>query len=313
MKKTITAAVGLGALAVAYWLLSPLFIDKEVHEELPEEIAAVVEMFSEQVDEAMEDAFEDAMGVMAMKEIQTIEEVPVTSNSSAFISSGTFEDVAHHGSGNVQLLHIRKTDQSIVRIENLDVLNGPDLRVLLSKNKDIRSHKDLGEYIELGRLKGNKGNQNYAFTLDADTNLSEYQSVIIYCKPFKVVFASANLSPVVDTLVGEDIVSEGVEFDSDDLGPPAPEELVGSWRVIKAQTVGWETITLDASGEYYSHLHDRPFDAGDWTYKRYKSGTLTIASEAGPKMSHTFNNVTLDGDRLRLNDKGIPTVWDRVK
>ena len=79
----------------------------------------------------------------------------------------------------------------IVRLQDLDVDNGPDLRVLLSKNPSVRSSGDLGEYVELGKLKGNKGNHNYS--IPSDINAEDYNSVVIYCKPFKVVFNSANL------------------------------------------------------------------------------------------------------------------------
>jgi hypothetical protein len=44
----------------------------------------------------------------------------------------------------------------------------------------------------LGSLKGNLGNQNYE--IGADIELSKYKSVVIYCKPFHVVFATATLS-----------------------------------------------------------------------------------------------------------------------
>ena len=50
---------------------------------------------------------------------------------------------------------------------------------------------ELGDYIDLGSLKGNIGNQNYE--IPAGTDLSQYQSIVIYCQPFHVVFATATL------------------------------------------------------------------------------------------------------------------------
>ena len=105
------------------------------------------------------------------------------------LAMGTFVDVAHEGTGDVKVYQLGS--ERIVRLEQLDVLNGPDLRVLLSKESMVQSSDALGSYIELGKLKGNKGNQNYLVPQDVD--LSEYHSVIIYCNPFHVVFNSASL------------------------------------------------------------------------------------------------------------------------
>ena len=43
-------------------------------------------------------------------------------------------------------------------------------------------------------MKGNVGNQNYG--IPDDVNLDEFQSVVIYCVPFGVVFSSAALAGV---------------------------------------------------------------------------------------------------------------------
>jgi hypothetical protein len=51
---------------------------------------------------------------------------------------------------------------------------------------------EVGEdQVELGQLKGNVGNQNYE--IPAEIDLSLYQSVVIYCLPFQVVFSTATL------------------------------------------------------------------------------------------------------------------------
>jgi hypothetical protein len=49
----------------------------------------------------------------------------------------------------------------------------------------------LGDYLDLGSLKGNVGDQNYALPADFDPTL--YKSVVIYCQPFRVIFATATL------------------------------------------------------------------------------------------------------------------------
>jgi hypothetical protein len=50
----------------------------------------------------------------------------------------------------------------------------------------------MAGYLDLGSLKGNIGNQNYE--IPAGTDISEYQSVVIYCLPFHVIFSTATIS-----------------------------------------------------------------------------------------------------------------------
>ena len=51
--------------------------------------------------------------------------------------------------------------------------------------------KDRG-YLDLGKLKGNIGNQNYPVPDGID--ISEYNAVMIYCEPFHVIFSTAPLN-----------------------------------------------------------------------------------------------------------------------
>ena len=102
------------------------------------------------------------------------------------------QDSFHKGSG--QAIIYRGTDGShLLRLENLNVTNGPDLRVLVSPHPDPRSRDDLNSrgYVELDRLKGNRGNQNYFIPDNVD--VSTVNSVIIYCRPFHVIFSVAPL------------------------------------------------------------------------------------------------------------------------
>ena len=102
------------------------------------------------------------------------------------------QDSFHQGSG--QAIIIRGTDGShLLRLENFSVTNGPDLRVLVSPHPDPRTRDDLNarSYVELARLKGNRGNQNYVIPETVD--VSTINSVIIYCRPFHVIFSVAPL------------------------------------------------------------------------------------------------------------------------
>ena len=69
--------------------------------------------------------------------------------------------------------------------------NGPDLRVYLVRHPDPSESSDVkkGEYVDLGPLKGNIGNQNYA--IPAGTDVAQFASAVVWCRAFSVLFASA--------------------------------------------------------------------------------------------------------------------------
>ena len=85
------------------------------------------------------------------------------------------------------------TTSACFALEDFNVTNGPDLRVLLANVPDPGDRDELtaGGYVELDKLKGNVGSQNYPIPETVD--LAEVRSVVIYCRPFNVVFAVATL------------------------------------------------------------------------------------------------------------------------
>ncbi|HET6856357.1 MAG TPA: DM13 domain-containing protein [Streptomyces sp.] len=111
------------------------------------------------------------------------------------LASGELISHEHATAGTVEL--VRLADGShVVRLESLDTSNGPDLRVWLT-DAPVKQGRagwhvfDDGQYVSLGRLKGNKGSQNY--TLPEDIDPSRYSSVSIWCDRFDVSFGAAEL------------------------------------------------------------------------------------------------------------------------
>jgi hypothetical protein len=109
---------------------------------------------------------------------------------------GTFVTHEHDTSGEVRV--VRHPDgRRQLELVNLDTSDGPDLRVWLS-DQPVKAGTagwrvfDDGRWVELGRLKGNKGNQVYDVPADAD--LTALRSVTIWCKRFSVSFGAAALS-----------------------------------------------------------------------------------------------------------------------
>ena len=80
------------------------------------------------------------------------------------------------------------TGQRFLRFENFETDNGPDLNVYLVNS----STGDVSDYVDLGDLKGNIGEQNYE--IPADVDLSVYDTVWIWCVRFSSGFGSAELT-----------------------------------------------------------------------------------------------------------------------
>jgi len=99
-----------------------------------------------------------------------------------FVGSG---DGFHKAEGVVKVITLAD-GKTFLRLENLKATNGPDLYVYLSTGKDV------SDIVNLGRLKGHIGNQNYE--IPPGTNLSKYDTVLIWCKAFSTLFGSAKLS-----------------------------------------------------------------------------------------------------------------------
>ena len=111
------------------------------------------------------------------------------------VKQGMFRDADsfHQGEGSATLYQL-PDGSYVLRFEDFRVTNGPDLRVLLAGHPDPQNRNEVQGpgYVELGKLKGNIGNQNYP--LPEGLSPDEYGSVVIYCKPFHVVFSVAPLS-----------------------------------------------------------------------------------------------------------------------
>ena len=67
------------------------------------------------------------------------------------------------------------------------------LALLIGCNLDLVSTNIHAGFIDLGVIKGNIGDQNYA--LGSDLDLGKYRAVSIWCKRFSVNFGAAALKP----------------------------------------------------------------------------------------------------------------------
>jgi Electron transfer DM13 len=112
----------------------------------------------------------------------------------ASILAGQFHSVAHETKGTASV-HDLGGGRRVLRLTDFATSNGPDVRVYLVAARDASDNATVTKagYIELGRLKGNEGDQNYEIPAGAD--LTKYRAVTIWCYRFSVNFATAPLTP----------------------------------------------------------------------------------------------------------------------
>ena len=118
---------------------------------------------------------------------------PAAPVSPVVLGSGSFVTHEHATSG--KALFIRLPDGTrTLRLEDLKTSNGPDLRVYLSSAApDAGWHAFGDDYVELGKLKGNIGSQNY--DIPANVDLARYSTAVVWCKRFSVSFGAAAVRP----------------------------------------------------------------------------------------------------------------------
>lgn len=162
MKKVLIAGAVLILGGIAWYGLSPLFMNKRVDDTLP----IIVQTSNQENDSSENDT-------VSQEKIIESEAFPIVDTK------------AHPASGQVRI--IQTGDETIVRYENYKTINGPDVRVYLAKDLDAK------EYVDLGPLKGTEGNINYSVPKGVD--ISEYKYALTWCEDFSVLFNSADLSP----------------------------------------------------------------------------------------------------------------------
>ena len=185
-------------ITFAIYTISPLLINTVINEPLPpSSVSSDFQRFMNMTeDERIEAANnmtqkqKEIIMTVAAKDNNTVSEnlsVATMSASSNETLIGNFVgagDGFHNAEGVAKIIQLADgTD--ILRLENFKATNGPDLYVYLSTDK---TNADI---VNLGRLKGNIGNQNYL--IPAGTDITKYNTAIIWCRAFSVIFGSAQL------------------------------------------------------------------------------------------------------------------------
>lgn len=161
-KRSIFVVLGLLLLGGAWYLFRPelLFVKTQVNEEFPvsaSPVSAAIEA-----------------------------DVPLL--------SGSFHSVAHETMGTAAV-HDLGGAKRVLRLTDFMTSNGPDVRVTLVAAADASDSDTVKKagFVELGKLKGTEGAQNY--DIPSGVDLDRYRAVTIWCARFAVNFGTAPLKP----------------------------------------------------------------------------------------------------------------------
>jgi len=202
-KKIINGVLVVVVLLFGYYSISPFFRNIEVDDVIPDNFTArnegeEVVLIPSGFENLSEDEQEDMLIQMKdmnkapppimedivnkTTEVNSIEDfVEVVVEETQFPVMGT---AGHPVEGSVRVLET--SEGTIVRYEDFWTINGPRLHVYLSK--DLNAN----DFIDIGPIKGTKGNINYL--VPTDVNVNEYKYVMYWCVPFSVLFNYAEIS-----------------------------------------------------------------------------------------------------------------------
>jgi Electron transfer DM13 len=217
MNKKILSVIIIVVAAVAIpfgiYTISPLFTSNTVNEPLPTTTAAIVnkkakvqeyqKFISMNEQDRMNAAkhmnqTEKNMVMIGADQINntinenvmtpgTMKQQQVNATITSKIRTGTFigaGDGFHNTEGLAKVIPLGQVS-IVIRLENFKSTNGPNVHLYISTDKAASN------FIDLGRLKANNGNQNY--NIPNGTDLAKYNRVLVWCKDFSVLFGSAEL------------------------------------------------------------------------------------------------------------------------
>jgi len=191
---------------VNWWLISPYFIDDTVDEGFSTSISQQLEASGDTPvvpatsdDDTTTDSTPSADDTPPSTEPNSAPDEPSTTEDEAppppsgpvLLGAGQFVGLAgHSGTGDAGLFE-NPDGSLLLRFENFDIQNGPDLEVYLVPGADQTSLSEGS--IHLGALKGNVGDQNYELPPGTELAPGEY-TALVWCEAFSVEFVGATIA-----------------------------------------------------------------------------------------------------------------------
>ena len=169
-----------------------LFVDDTVNESLADAFAAVGPATTTTT------IASEPTGATTVTTVPSVESTPApegaadepqTSVEPTAVAAGEFYGIDHSAEGSATIYE--QDGRYILRFEDdTDIQNGPDLYVWVLPSDDYDGGSPP-EYLDLGKLKGNVGGQNYELPEEFDPDV--HGSVLIWCLRFGVPFAAVPL------------------------------------------------------------------------------------------------------------------------
>lgn len=182
--KILIIAAAVIVIAIAWYFISPIFRVIEVREASPlarpQQQARAVKDAMDTMDAATKAEFERLV-MEASEEVKMTEEM--MPSAARLAATGDFHPRAHDVVGRALL--IEKDGQEILRFEDFETINGPDLRIYLSSELGVE------DAVALGAIRATRGNVNYEVPPGTDT--AKYNKVLIWCYAFSILFSYAEL------------------------------------------------------------------------------------------------------------------------
>jgi len=176
--QTFIIGVALIVGVALWWAFSPLLFDTEVNDAVPD--------IRSESDSNISTSTTPATNTTATSSSTRTESTStVTGSSRAHRTRFPIEDTpGHPARGYVRVFET--PEEQIIRYEDYEGTNGPDLYIYLAKDLDAE------EFVNLGLARGNKGNINYGVPLDI--NIDEYTYVLTWCRALGVLFDYAKIN-----------------------------------------------------------------------------------------------------------------------
>jgi len=183
MKKSLWISIAITGVVLAigaWYLFAPAFQSIEADDPDPLNDNVIMDAMTTMTEEELME-FEEAVAAMGDQVIVMEETMP---QGAQLLAEGDFKPRAHGVEGKALLID-DGFGQKILRFEDFETINGPNLHIYLASSLSDE------DFIDLGEIRATSGNVNYDIPQGIDTD--QYDKVLVWCVPFGVLFSYAEL------------------------------------------------------------------------------------------------------------------------